>query len=56
MAACSMTEAHYPPADKRWISLWLILLVSGIAGFDSAYLAPRTQTPRDQERLKAIAA
>ena len=27
-----------------------------VAGFDSAYLAPRTQTPRDQERLKAIAA
>jgi len=27
-----------------------------VAGFDSAYLAPRTQTRRDQERLKAIAA
>lgn len=44
MAACSMSEAHYPPADKRWISLWLILLMSGVAGFDSALAQDQVST------------
>ena len=66
--ACGLTPVHINRKLQQLRQEGLITLRSKqltihdirtlqqIAGFDSAYLAPRTQTPRDQERLKAIAA